>query len=115
MNGSVLIEAENIDVFYGTSQILFAVSVAVTEGQTMALLGRNGAGKSTTLKANQVGYEVRRSSAQTSPQRVTCVPDWCDSRLPCPTSSGLRDSSNHHSDRRERRTSNPKTRSGPHA
>jgi branched-chain amino acid transport system ATP-binding protein len=51
MNGRVLIEAENIDVFYGASQILFAVSVAVTEGQTMALLGRNGAGKSTTLKA----------------------------------------------------------------
>src|SRR5690242_21232113 len=51
MSARVLIEAENIDVFYGTSQILFAVTVAVTEGQTMALLGRNGAGKSTTLKA----------------------------------------------------------------
>jgi branched-chain amino acid transport system ATP-binding protein len=43
--------AEGIDVFYGTSQILFGVSISVTEGQTMALLGRNGAGKSTTLKA----------------------------------------------------------------
>ena len=46
-----IFSAENIDVFYGTSQILFGLSVAVTEGQTMALLGRNGAGKSTTLKA----------------------------------------------------------------
>ena len=43
--------AEDIDVFYGTSQILFGLSIAVAEGQTMALLGRNGAGKSTTLKA----------------------------------------------------------------
>lgn len=51
MSGSVIFEAGGIDVFYGTSQILFGVSVAVTEGQTMALLGRNGAGKSTTLKA----------------------------------------------------------------
>jgi len=51
MNGTVVFEADGIDVFYGTSQILFGVSVAVTEGQTMALLGRNGAGKSTTLKA----------------------------------------------------------------
>jgi branched-chain amino acid transport system ATP-binding protein len=47
----VIFDAEGIDVFYGTSQILFGVSLAVTAGQTMALLGRNGAGKSTTLKA----------------------------------------------------------------
>jgi len=47
----VVFDAESIDVFYGTSQILFGVSLAVTAGQTMALLGRNGAGKSTTLKA----------------------------------------------------------------
>jgi len=47
----VVFDAEGIDVFYGNSQILFGVSLAVTAGQTMALLGRNGAGKSTTLKA----------------------------------------------------------------
>jgi branched-chain amino acid transport system ATP-binding protein len=46
-----VLEAEGLDVFYGTSQILFGVSLAVEEGQTTALLGRNGAGKSTTLKA----------------------------------------------------------------
>jgi branched-chain amino acid transport system ATP-binding protein len=51
MSGRVIFEAEDIEVFYGNSQILFGVSLAVTEGQTMALLGRNGAGKSTTLKA----------------------------------------------------------------
>jgi branched-chain amino acid transport system ATP-binding protein len=51
MSTRVIFDAEGIDVFYGTSQILFGVSLSVTEGQTMALLGRNGAGKSTTLKA----------------------------------------------------------------
>ena len=51
MNPGVVFDTEAIDVFYGNSQILFGVSLAVTEGQTMALLGRNGAGKSTTLKA----------------------------------------------------------------
>ena len=51
MSARVIFAAENLDVFYGSSQILFGVDVAVTEGQTMALLGRNGAGKSTTLKA----------------------------------------------------------------
>ena len=51
MSERVMFEAQGIDVFYGASQILFDVSIAVVEGQTMALLGRNGAGKSTTLKA----------------------------------------------------------------
>jgi branched-chain amino acid transport system ATP-binding protein len=51
MSTRVIFDAEGIDVFYGTSQILFGVSLSVAEGQTMALLGRNGAGKSTTLKA----------------------------------------------------------------
>ena len=51
MSAKPIIEVEQIDVFYGTSQILFGVSLSVNEGQTIALLGRNGAGKSTTLKA----------------------------------------------------------------
>jgi branched-chain amino acid transport system ATP-binding protein len=51
VSGKPIIEVEQIDVFYGTSQILFGVSLSVNEGQTVALLGRNGAGKSTTLKA----------------------------------------------------------------
>jgi branched-chain amino acid transport system ATP-binding protein len=51
MSARVMFEAQDIDVFYDASQILFGVSIAVLEGQTMALLGRNGAGKSTTLKA----------------------------------------------------------------
>jgi branched-chain amino acid transport system ATP-binding protein len=45
------LEVHDVDVFYGASQILFGVDLAVERGQTMALLGRNGAGKSTTFKA----------------------------------------------------------------
>ena len=40
-----------LDVFYGASQILFGVDLEVDRGTTVALLGRNGAGKSTTFKA----------------------------------------------------------------
>jgi branched-chain amino acid transport system ATP-binding protein len=46
-----IVEIEDVDVFYGTSQILFGVGLAVEPGETLALLGRNGAGKSTTMKA----------------------------------------------------------------
>ncbi|MBR0848620.1 ABC transporter ATP-binding protein [Bradyrhizobium diazoefficiens] len=48
---SAVIEVADLDVYYGTSQILFGVSLSVRQGETMALLGRNGAGKSTTMKA----------------------------------------------------------------
>jgi branched-chain amino acid transport system ATP-binding protein len=45
-----LLRIEQADVFYGASQILFGIDLEVEKGQTMALLGRNGAGKSTTFK-----------------------------------------------------------------
>ena len=51
MTALPVVQVENLDVYYGTSQILFGVGLSVQAGETMALLGRNGAGKSTTLKA----------------------------------------------------------------
>jgi branched-chain amino acid transport system ATP-binding protein len=51
MSAQPIIQVEDLDVYYGTSQILFGVGLAVQPGETMALLGRNGAGKSTTMKA----------------------------------------------------------------
>ena len=48
---TAILSADGLNVFYGASQILFDVTFAVEEGQTVALLGRNGAGKSTTFKA----------------------------------------------------------------
>jgi branched-chain amino acid transport system ATP-binding protein len=51
MSAAPLLEVEGIDAFYGASQILFGVGLTLYEGQTVALLGRNGAGKSTTMKS----------------------------------------------------------------
>ena len=51
MSGAEILRVEDVDVFYGASQILFGVSFAVEKGQSLALLGRNGAGKSTTMKS----------------------------------------------------------------
>lgn len=45
-----LLRAEGLSAFYGPSQILFDIDLALQEKRTLALLGRNGAGKSTTLK-----------------------------------------------------------------
>jgi len=43
--------AEDLHSYYGKSHILHGVSLTVGEGEIVALLGRNGAGKSTTLKS----------------------------------------------------------------
>lgn len=45
-----LLEAEGLQAWYGAAQILFGVSLQVGRGEVVALMGRNGAGKSTTLK-----------------------------------------------------------------
>ena len=46
-----ILALEDADVFYGAAQALHRVSVRVDPGEAVALIGRNGAGKSTTLKA----------------------------------------------------------------
>jgi branched-chain amino acid transport system ATP-binding protein len=48
---SALLEVEQINSYYGDSHILFDVSLRVERNEVVALLGRNGAGKSTTLKS----------------------------------------------------------------
>ena len=46
-----LLEAKSLNAWYGAAQILFDVDLDVRRGEVVALMGRNGAGKSTTLKA----------------------------------------------------------------
>ena len=48
---SAALEALNIHTFYGKSHILHGVNLEVAEGKITTLLGRNGAGKSTTLRS----------------------------------------------------------------
>ena len=46
-----LLEVQQLAAWYGAAQILFDVDLQVRRGEVVALMGRNGAGKSTTLKA----------------------------------------------------------------
>jgi len=47
----MILDVRNIQTFYGESQALQGVTLRLEEGETVCLLGRNGAGKSTTLKS----------------------------------------------------------------
>lgn len=47
----VLLKVQNLNAFYGRAHILFDVGLEVRRGEVVALMGRNGAGKSTTMKA----------------------------------------------------------------
>jgi branched-chain amino acid transport system ATP-binding protein len=49
--GTALIEARGLHVFYQESHVLHGVDFRVGEGETVALMGRNGMGKTTTLRA----------------------------------------------------------------
>lgn len=46
-----MLEVHSLNAFYGKAQMLFDVSLEVGRGEVVALMGRNGAGKSTTIKS----------------------------------------------------------------
>jgi branched-chain amino acid transport system ATP-binding protein len=47
----VMLEVEGLNAWYGAARILFDLALQVGRGEVVALMGRNGAGKSTTMKA----------------------------------------------------------------
>ena len=59
-----LLEVERLNSYYGDSHILFDVGLRVEKNEVVALLGRNGAGKSTTLKS-LMGVVTPRSGSVT--------------------------------------------------
>ena len=57
---TAMLEVKGLSAWYGAAQILFNLSFRVDRGEVVALMGRNGAGKSTTMKA-LMALAVQRS------------------------------------------------------
>jgi branched-chain amino acid transport system ATP-binding protein len=58
----MILEIKEIHTYYGTSHILFGVSMEIEQGEAVCLLGRNGAGKTTTLRSI-IGLTAPRSGS----------------------------------------------------
>ena len=77
----VLLQANKLNAWYGAAQILFDVDLQVKRGEVVALMGRNGAGKSTTLKALMGMLAKRRGTvslmghdiSKTEPHRAAAL------------------------------------------
>lgn len=76
-----LLDLENLQVFYGASQALFGVNLQVQEGQAIALMGRNGMGKSTTIATACRMLPLRAGAVRFDGQDITAAPSFRAARL----------------------------------
>jgi branched-chain amino acid transport system ATP-binding protein len=71
-----MLEVRELQAGYGAATILFDVSFDVGNGEAVALLGRNGAGKSTTLKAIAGWLKPRRGDIRLDGRRIDGAPSY---------------------------------------
>ncbi len=69
-----MIKVENIDSYYGTSHVIQGLSLEVPEGEAVCILGRNGVGKTTTLRSIVGLTPPRSGSVKINGQEVRGLP-----------------------------------------
>jgi branched-chain amino acid transport system ATP-binding protein len=75
------LEVQDIHTFYGTSHILFGVSLEVRGEEYVCLLGRNGAGKTTTLKTIMGLAPARSGSIRYNARELIGLPPYEIARM----------------------------------
>ena len=70
----MLLEVENLHVFYGRIEAIKGISFTVDEGEIVTLIGANGAGKSTTLKTISGVRPVAQGTIKFDGQDITKMP-----------------------------------------
>ena len=76
-----MLRVEKIETFYGSSQALLGVSLEVAEGEVVTLLGRNGMGKSTTVKSIMGLTPIKRGRMTFDGREIHHLPSYAIARL----------------------------------
>jgi len=77
----MMLEVDGLDAFHGSSHVLQGMSLRVAEGETVALLGRNGVGKTTTLRSIMGLVPPRRGSVRFAGSEIAGEPPDAIARL----------------------------------
>ncbi len=77
----MFLEMKNVNTYYGESHVLQDHSLELEKGQTVALLGRNGMGKSTTLKTIMGLVTPRNGQIKFNGQEIAGLPSYQIARL----------------------------------
>ena len=76
-----MLKVERLNAWYGRAQVLFDLELEVRPGEVVALMGRNGAGKSTTMKAVMGLLERRRGAIRFMGHDIAGLPPFRIARL----------------------------------
>jgi branched-chain amino acid transport system ATP-binding protein len=76
-----MLNVDRIDTYYGSSQALFGVSLEVRDGEVVTLLGRNGMGKSTTIKSIMGLVKVSQGRITFNGVEIQSLPSYQVARL----------------------------------
>jgi len=81
MAEAALLELERVETFYGLSQVLFGISLAIAPGEVVTLMGRNGMGKTTTVRSILGLTRARAGSIRFRGQEIRVLPAYRVAKL----------------------------------
>jgi branched-chain amino acid transport system ATP-binding protein len=81
MTDAPLLEVRDIETSYGLSRVLFGISLAVAAGEMVSLLGRNGMGKTTTVRSIMALTPVAAGSIRFAGTEISALPTYRVAKL----------------------------------
>ena len=76
MASDPLLELDGVETCYGLSQVLFGMSLAIAPGEMVTLMGRNGMGKTTTVRSIMGLTQARAGTIRFAGQQIRGLPSY---------------------------------------